>query len=304
MKRALLATLALAAACAPENWGPDQLAHGAGTLANAQLQRGRRGYQTYCIGCHGGQGDAAGPAAKFFATKPRDFRLGRLKFTAAPAGSPPADSDYLGTIRHGLAGTAMPAFPFIPETELVDIVAYVKSFYPGWKDDAPVAPVPIPDDPFHDQPESAGIAVGETTYHGLASCYGCHSAYVTYGKILEARKAANLGEEDAFRPDLYKPIPKDSDWGAPIAPPDFLFDRLKRATTRDDLVRVIASGVGGTAMPSWGSAGLTAEQLWGLAYYVESLVRIRATPQAEALHAALLAQGPPPAPPAPAPTPP
>ena len=33
-------------------------------------------------------------------------------------------------------------------------------------------------------------------------------------------------------------------------------------------------GVGGTAMPSWG-ATLTHQQLWGLAYYVESLIQKR-----------------------------
>ena len=47
-----------------------------------------------------------------------------------------------------------------------------------------------------------------------------------------------------FRANLYESEEKDSDWGAPIKPPDFLIDRTKIADTKEELVRVIAAGVG------------------------------------------------------------
>jgi mono/diheme cytochrome c family protein len=56
-------------------------------------------------------------------------------------------------------------------------------------------------------------------------------------------------------------------------------------------VQVIAAGVGGTAMPSWGES-LTDKQLWGLAYYVESLVQKRASAEAVEMKKALLSQPP------------
>ena len=73
-----------------------------------------------------------------------------------------------------------------------------------------------------------------------------------------------------LRPDLYESTVKDSQWGAPIRAPDFHVDRIKTGIELDTLVRVIAAGVGGTAMPTW-AGSLDAEQLWGLAYYVRQL---------------------------------
>ena len=58
---------------------------------------------------------------------------------------------------------------------------------------------------------------------------------------------------------------------------------------KESLVRVIAAGVGGTAMPSWGSS-LTAKQLWGLAYYVESIAMMRGSPEAKTMRKSLLEQ--------------
>jgi hypothetical protein len=102
-----------------------------------------------------------------------------------------------------------------------------------------------------------------------------------------------------FRERLYESETKDSEWGAPIRPPDFWLDPVKSGSTREDLARTIAAGVGGTAMPSW-AASLPPKQLWGLAYYVESLVKARGTAEAKTQKAALLGEpklAPPPAPP-------
>jgi len=41
-----------------------------------------------------------------------------------------------------------------------------------------------------------------------------------------------------------------------------------------DLYRVIASGVGGTAMPAW-KGSLPEDDLWALVHYVDSLVAMR-----------------------------
>jgi hypothetical protein len=85
---------------------------------------------------------------------------------------------------------------------------------------------------------------------------------------------------------LYRAEAKESSWGPPIRPPDFLFERIKTGLDVDSLALVIGSGVGGTAMPSWVGA-LKPEQLWGLAYYVRSLALLRGTPEAGAMRTAL-----------------
>jgi mono/diheme cytochrome c family protein len=290
----------LLASCGQDDWTPDDLLTGqVRTPQEEQLARGRVSYNTYCVGCHGEQGDGEGPAAKFLSPKPRDLRKGKLKFAGVAANEVPRDEDYVRVITRGLHGTSMPTWNLIPEQEVRDLVAFVRTFAPDHK--APGAEVPIPADPWTKKPEK-GIEEGEKLYHGLASCMNCHPAYATYAGIAEHMKAFDI-PLSGFRTNLYESETKESDWGAPIRPPDFWRDPMKAGATKEDLARVIATGIGGTAMPSWG-ATLTPKQLWGLAYYVESLTKQRG--RAEADRQALLAQPafvPPPPPPPPAPPP-
>jgi mono/diheme cytochrome c family protein len=281
-KRAPLLAVALAlAGCTPaEDWGPDRLAFGNVSLADEELRVGQESYERYCVGCHGNAGDGEGPAARFLDPKPRDLRVGRIKFALVSSGKAPRDEDYLRIISEGLAGTAMPAFPFIPKDEQAALVKYIKTFHQPKKPTFAGAALAIPRDPYRKKP-AKGVRDGERMYHGLASCHSCHPAYVTKVKIAEHMQAQDL-KVTGFRANLYTPEAKDSDWGVKITPPDFLVDRIKTGDRRQDVVRVVAAGVGGTAMPTWG-ATLTAKQLWSLAYYVEHLAKDRDTPEGRTL---------------------
>lgn len=284
-----IAALTALAACDKDVWNPDDLTQGTSLRATGTLKRGREQYAMYCVGCHGESGDGEGPAARFLAPKPRDFRKGRVKFAAVPANTLPRDEDLVNTMNHGLPGTSMPAWNLVSDEDKLAIVAYLKTFSEVWQKEAPGVPVPIKPDPWRKKPER-GIAEGERVYHGIAACSSCHPAYATRSAIAEHMKTFDLPVA-GFRDDMYGAVEKESDWGAPIKPPDFLLDRTKIASTREELVRVIAAGVGGTAMPSWGDA-LTDKQIWGLAYYVESLIALRDTPGGAALKRALAAQPP------------
>src|SRR5262249_1810690 len=131
----VLFLLALAG-CEPGDWGPDKLGLGHTSVEVSRLKTGRETYATYCAGCHGEQGDGKGPAARFLNPKPRDFRLGRLKFAAVASGEAPRDEDYLRVLEHGLYGTAMPTFELLSKRERLAVIAYVKTFYDGWKSDS------------------------------------------------------------------------------------------------------------------------------------------------------------------------
>jgi hypothetical protein len=89
--------------------------------------------------------------------------------------------------------------------------------------------------------------------------------------------------------DLYSPVVKASDYGYPILPPDFTFTPLRSGGSAAELCRVIAAGVGGTAMPTWKNV-LPDADLWAMAHYVKSLADLRDTPKATALREALLAR--------------
>jgi cytochrome c oxidase cbb3-type subunit I/II len=289
MRSGWLLLALLAAGCEAESWNPDRLLSGTGTTVSSEtIARGREAYTTFCIGCHGSEGDGEGPAARFLDPKPRDLRRGRIKFASVAAGEPPRDEDLLRVITEGLHGTSMPAWDLVPVDERRAIVAYIRTFSEAWNA-PPGAVVAIPPDPFRKRPEQ-GVEEGERVYHGLAACSSCHPAYVAHARIAEHMKAADI-TVGSFRASLYEPVTKESDWGQPIRPPDFLVDRVKAGSDRQSLVRTIATGVGGTAMPSWGTS-LKPRQLWGLAYYIESLVAMRDTEKSRALQRELLAQPP------------
>lgn len=288
MKRILLGCVVLVVSCSGgTDWNPAELGEGHTSQSLRQMQLGREIYATYCVGCHGEKGDGVGPAARFLSPKPRDLRLGRIKFAAVASGEAPRDEDYNRIISHGLSGTAMPSFALLGDRERLAVISYIKTFNPEWKTAEPGGALAIGKDPWSDDPQG-GIAEGKKIYHGLAKCWTCHPAYETPSEILRINAESKLPAPE-LRPNLYVSELKESDWGAPILPPDFLFDRIKNGSEEPVLVQVIAAGVGGTAMPMW-SGALDAKQLWGLAHYVHSLALLRATPEGKALQSHLLSQ--------------
>lgn len=280
-------SVALLSACEADDWGPDRLRQGHSDQRVQELRAGHQVYANYCAGCHGEAGDGNGQAARFLAPKPRNFSVGRLKFAAVEAGQSPRDEDYLRIIENGLSGTAMPAFPFLSNDEKRSLVAYIKTFYPDWVDDPPGSPVSPGQDPWGTDYAGA-IAEGKKAYYGVAKCWSCHPAYETKAEITRLHEEQQLPAPD-LRADLYESTEKESNWGAPIRAPDFLQDRIKTGFEIESLARVIAAGVGGTAMPTWAGA-LEPNQIWGIAYYVHDLALKRNTPEAKALKTSLLSQ--------------
>ena len=280
---ALSISLSAISGCWAEDWGPDQLGLGHTSESRRQLQFGREVYGTYCVGCHGEKGDGNGPAARYLDPKPRDFRVGRIKFAHVASGEAPRDEDYERVISHGLSGTAMPSFALLTAKVRTAVVAYLKTF--AKKHQNPGVGVTIGSDPFLRDPES-GIETGKAAYHAAARCWSCHPAYEPWPEIARLTVEAKLPAPEPA-PDLYESHTKESEWGMPIRPPDFLSDRIKTGVDVGELARVIGSGVGGTAMPTWGGV-LPDRQIWGLAHYVRSIALFRGTAKAEALRKTLV----------------
>ena len=283
----LASLLALVVSCGnrKDEWPPEQLAFGKNvTSASEQLSLGRAVYERDCIGCHGPKGDGQGYGARFLDPKPRDFTKGIFKFAAVPAGDLPHDDDLERTLRNGLTGTSMPAWPLTPQDETDAVVAYLKTFSPRWTTKKPGAKIAATEDPYARKPDK-GVEMGRKVYHVVARCWGCHAAYETPAAI--SADAATMGQTvEGVRANFDVAEAKKSDWGFDIKPPDFLVDQLKAGESFEDLYRDIASGIGGTAMPMWRGA-LTEEQLWGLVHYVKSLLDQRGTDPGAALSTSL-----------------
>lgn len=254
------------------------------------LEHGRTLYTQYCRPCHGDAGDGKGPAAIGLMPPPRDLRLGIYKFAAVPAGQLPRDADFVRIIHQGLHGTAMQGWQ-VPDAELDDLIQYVKFFAPRWRSETPGDEVVASPDPWTARPAEA-LARGARVYHGLAQCaVACHPAYIPRADIAAFTKELTGIQLREIRADVYQAVPKESDYGVKILPPDFTFDPLRGGDNLSDIYRAIASGIGGTAMPTWKNV-LPESDLWALARYVQSLVALRDRPEATALAQKLRDQPP------------
>jgi PQQ-dependent dehydrogenase (methanol/ethanol family) len=108
---------------------------------------GQRLYNQSCQSCHGpaGQGSDRGPA------------LATIPFVHGNA-----DADVFRTIRGGVPGTQMPPFDGLTESQIWQLVAYLRSL----RRDAPSAGVTTP--------ASGDAAAGEGLFFGRAACASCH----------------------------------------------------------------------------------------------------------------------------------
>lgn len=244
------------------------------------LDEGRLAYTRYCIGCHGEKGDGNGVAARFLFPRPRNFVVADYKFSSAPAGSLPTDEDLRRTIRNGLRGSAMPAFNLLPERTIEALIAHLKTLSPKWHEQDPPAPILRVKDPYRRMADkSEAIRRGEAVYHGVAVCWSCHPAYVPEARVNEYLVQFGSPAREGFRPHLTRSEGKANTEGEIVFPPDFRRDFVRAGMSVDDLYRSIAAGITGTAMPTWVDsivdAGAKAEDLWAMAYYVQSLIAER-----------------------------
>ncbi|MDC0712216.1 cytochrome c [Stigmatella sp. ncwal1] len=287
------------------------------TLSVAALERGYSVYMHYCMSCHGERGDGQGPSSVGMRPPPRNFRQGLFKFGGVAAGELPTDAALKRTVRRGLHGT--PMLPWdVPEADVEVVVQYLKTFSPRWREEAPGQPLAVSEDPWKGRAAEA-VERGKAVYHvasaGHAGCSACHIAYLPKPELEALTERVTGRKVDLSKVDPYTAQARESDYSvtvnaqgepsqtAKVLPPDFLVHRLRTvwpleeevegaeytpARQREDLYRVIAAGVGGAAMPTWKGA-IPEENLWALAYYVQTLVNQRDTDEGRALKARLLA---------------
>lgn len=224
---------------------------------SALQQLGSHVYATYCVGCHGVNGDGKGAASQFLVVKPRDFTKGVYKFRSTPSGTLPTDQDLYKIVTQGIYGTAMPTFSLLPEPDRLAVVQYIKAFYPKWSERGSGASIAIPNPP-EDLGSPEKVARGRQIFE-LLECAACHGQA---GRG-DGPSAANL-EPDA--------------WGNKQRPFNFTRGRLRGGATAKDIYRTFMTGINGTAMPSY--ADIFSEpdgeyikqgDAWNLVAYILSL---------------------------------
>ena len=216
----------------PEYFSPQTL--GGHKISVETLREGRRVYRNRCRACHGDYGDGMGPLGVHQNPKAADLRRGMIKFASVPAGELPVDADIERVLRNGLKGTAMLAWP-LEDAEIKAVTQYIKTFSERWREEEAGTPVRQVSDPWGEESTEPlrAVARGKQVYENLASCNSCHGDRSRQGQQAPGLKAGVL----------------------------------KTGDSPEALYRVIAAGIGGTAMPSFDKA-LSEKDIWALVHYV------------------------------------
>lgn len=209
--------------------------------------RGKVLYDQWCSQCHGVKGDGKGAAADFVFPKPRDFTRGTYKFQSTASGEPPADADIIRSIRDGNPGTSMPPWKRFSDSEVKDILDYLKKFSPDTFS-AQGTPIKV------GKPSGGKeklIALGKEQYE-KTKCWECH------GKA--GRGDGEKGWQEKFK----------DDWGNRAYPADQTSPwEYRHGTDVKDIFITISAGINGTPMTSYGDT-VSEENRWALAYFVQS----------------------------------
>lgn len=220
-------------------------------VAAQDVERGKIVYDSWCVECHGIEGRGDGSAASWMLPRPRDFAQARYQIRTTANGELPTDADLLRVLELGMAGTAMPAWPNLSETEREDVIAYIKTFSPFFED-TPPEPVDFGRDPGGG---AAALEAGAEAYRSL-ECWKCHG--------------------DAGRGDGQS-APTLEDWrDLPIRAADLTEPwAFNGGIGVEEIHKRFLTGLDGTPMPTYSDAlesGIvTADDLWHLAHYVHSL---------------------------------
>ncbi|MEJ2153789.1 MAG: c-type cytochrome [Desulfobacteraceae bacterium] len=219
---------------------------GIGTVQAADVE-GQQVFTLHCIGCHGEKGDGKGVVAGDFIVKPRDFTLGKFKFTTTERNSLPTDEDLKKTISNGLPTSAMPNYRLLDDASKDAVIAYIKTLSPTWTTEQVQQKwqqTSVPD--FVGEPASVGK--GEKLF--AARCLMCHGTKKAQPDVIfslqwQGADACN----DVIRPAV------------------FSYGIIKRGQKVEDIRMSITAGVGGTPMLAWGEL-LSEQERWDLTSYI------------------------------------
>ena len=204
-----------------------------------KLNRGYEGYTLYCLPCHGENGDGKGLSATGLRPPPRDFTQGLFKFGGVAAPALPPDSELRRIVRGGLHGTAMLPWD-VNDSDLTDILAYIKTFSPKWQQEKPGAVIETSVDPYGAARRDEAITLGAKLYHAKAQCNGCHPSYLTHEELFKMSGQAEYSAEMyhsqlkeseyclEWKPGWTKIEDRECIKPVKVMPPDFTRDPYER----------------------------------------------------------------------------
>jgi mono/diheme cytochrome c family protein len=280
------------------------------------LAHGRDVYTRQCAGCHGNTGDGQGPAAPYLDPLPRDYRLGKFKFTSTPRGSKPRRDDLARIIRRGAKGTSMPSFRWMSAEDLEAVIDYVMLL--SSRGEMEYRVMRVADQELGGKLESeettpAEIAEYEQEVPDLeAAIFAAEARFVADSwaqandvivrpltpQTNSSDEAVAAGARAFVALNCYKCHGRDGrgnrvqdvgkdDWGHVAYAADLTSGMLHGGRRPLDIYRRIYAGINGTPMPAFAqpdsAAGETelqrSETIWNLVHFVTSIVEGKPLPQ-------------------------
>jgi len=216
---------------------------------------GKHLYYRYCWGCHGFRGDGNGENAPYLNILPRNFVAATFKCRSTPTGTLPTDEDLFNSLKRGLVNSNMPSWITLTDQQRADLVAFIKTFSPRWKNEKSGTPYVVPPEP---PLTVASIKHGQELFQKL-ECWKCH------------------GPEGRGDGPSASTLTDSND--QPIRPYNFAAgSRFKCGTSNADVWKIFMTGVDGTPMPSFADV-IKPEEAWDLVHYLRTLQVTHKSPE-------------------------
>ncbi len=211
------------------------------------IAAGKKIYEIKCYYCHGIKGDGNGSDAPRLDPKPRNFTRNEYKIRSTGQSVLPTDEDLFRIISSGVEGSAMPFWNTLTTDERWQVIYYIKTFNPEFKDKGERAPASLGGG-IASSPDS--IKRGEKLFKE-AKCILCH------------------GEDGRGDGQLTTTLKKQ--WNLPFEARDLTQGWMfKGGNTEGDIYRTVTTGLNETPMGSYADY-LTDEDRWHLSHYVKSI---------------------------------
>jgi cytochrome c oxidase cbb3-type subunit 2 len=216
---------------------------------------GKQLYFRYCWGCHGFRGDGNGENGPYLNILPRNFVAATFKCRSTPTGTLPTDQDLFNAIERGFNNTNMPSWITLTDQNRVDLIAFIKTFSPRWKNEKAGDAISLPPEP---KPTVESIKHGQELFQKL-ECWKCHGQE---GRG-DGPSAATLTDSN----------------DQPIRPYNFAAgSRFKCGATNQDLYKIFMTGLDGTPMPSFADV-IKPNDAWDLVHYLRTLQVTHKSPE-------------------------
>jgi len=206
------------------------------------FDRAERLFAQQCALCHGEAGRGDGPASALLLPPARDFGEGRFQLVSTDNGFP-TDEDLMRVLERGMPGSSMPAFSWMPRTDLEQLVGYVRQLSIEAMIDRQTRHGISEEEAFEAahtrMAPGVRIATGPAPSTDAATLERGHAIYATACASCHGEDGRGRREEPRWNEQ------GDIEWAR-----DFTSGILKGGATHEQLAYRIESGMPGSSMPA------------------------------------------------------